>query len=140
MCARLEAASSCVDPPVHHPISTCTKEAIMDNKYVRGLVPVVVGFVILGALLWLGEAIAPSSSSEAYGLSAQGPFGAGGWVTSLSVGARARGVRGGRRQCSARRLIRMGRAPGVGHAQRADGSRAWPARAVPGRGTPRPDA
>src|SRR3972149_3459079 len=87
MCARLEAASSCVDPPVHHPISTCTKEAIMDNKYVRGLVTVVVGFVILGALLWLGEAIATSTSSEAFGLSAQGALGNGGWLTWLIVGA-----------------------------------------------------
>ena len=60
----------------------------MDNKYVRGLVLVVVGMVILGALLWVGELIANASSGgEAFGLAAQGAFGAGGWVIWLAVGA-----------------------------------------------------
>jgi uncharacterized membrane protein len=59
----------------------------MDNKYVRGAVTVVVGFVILAALLWLGEVIATSSSPDAYGLAAQGAFGSGGWLTWLIVGA-----------------------------------------------------
>jgi uncharacterized membrane protein len=76
-----------VDPTVLNPIITSSKEAIMDNKYVRGAVTVVIGFVILGVLLWLGEAIATSSSADAYGLSAQGAFGSGGWLTWLIVGA-----------------------------------------------------
>lgn len=59
----------------------------MQNKYVRGAVTVVGGFIVLGALLWLGEAIATSRSSEAYGLSAQGALGNAGWLTWLIVGA-----------------------------------------------------
>lgn len=58
------------------------------NKYLRGLVTVVVGFVILGVLLWVGEVIANSTSGgEAWGLALQGAFGAGGWLTWLIIGA-----------------------------------------------------
>jgi uncharacterized membrane protein len=59
----------------------------MENKYIRGLVIVVVGFVILGALLWLGEVIANAASPDAYGLALQGALGTGGWLTWLIVGA-----------------------------------------------------
>lgn len=59
----------------------------MENKYIRGLVVVVVGFVILGILLWLGEVIANAASEDAYGLALQGAWGAGGWLTWLIVGA-----------------------------------------------------
>jgi len=59
----------------------------MENKYVRGLVIVVVGFVILGALLWLGEFIANAASEDAYGLTLQGALGPGGWLSALIIGA-----------------------------------------------------
>jgi uncharacterized membrane protein len=59
----------------------------MENKYIRGLVVVVVGFVLLGILLWLGEVIANAASEDAYGLALQGAWGSGGWLTWLIVGA-----------------------------------------------------
>ena len=46
------------------------------------------GVVIFGVLLWAGELVANAQSGgEAYGLAAQGAWGAGGWMTALVVGA-----------------------------------------------------
>lgn len=59
----------------------------MDNKYVKGLVVAVASVVGLGVLLWLGELIANASSEDAYGLTLQGAFGPGGWMSALIVGA-----------------------------------------------------
>ncbi|MBN1122922.1 MAG: ECF transporter S component [Anaerolineae bacterium] len=63
----------------------------MSNKYVKGLVFVVVGIVILVALLYLGDVIASAASGgESYGVSAQSPFGGGnllqGWATWVIIG------------------------------------------------------
>ncbi len=58
----------------------------MSNKYVRGLIVIVAGIIILGVLLWLGELIANARSPDAFGLAAQGAWGAGGWLTWLIVG------------------------------------------------------
>ena len=58
----------------------------MDNKYIRGAVLVVGGVVLLGVLLWLGEFIANASSDDAFGLTAQGALGVGGWLTWLIIG------------------------------------------------------
>jgi uncharacterized membrane protein len=62
------------------------EEEIMDNKYIRGAVLVVGGVVLLGVLLWLGEFIANASSDDAFGLTAQGALGVGGWLTWLIIG------------------------------------------------------
>jgi len=58
----------------------------MENKYVRGLIFVVVGLIVLVALLYLGDVIATASSPDAYGVSAQQMFGVGGWATWVIVG------------------------------------------------------
>ena len=58
----------------------------MDNKYIRGAVLVVGGVILLGVLLWLGEFIANASSDDAFGLTAQGATGVGGWLTWLIIG------------------------------------------------------
>lgn len=59
----------------------------MDNKYVRGLVVIGGGTILLGALLWLGDVIARARDPEAYGVSAQPVWGASGWGTWLIVAA-----------------------------------------------------
>ena len=59
----------------------------MQNKYVRGLVTVVVGAVLLVVLLYLGDALASARSAESFGLAFQAAFGASGWVTWVIVGA-----------------------------------------------------
>lgn len=60
----------------------------MDNKYVRGLILVVVGFAILGGLLWVGELVAGATGGgDDFGLAEQGALGAGGWLTWLIIGA-----------------------------------------------------
>jgi uncharacterized membrane protein len=59
---------------------------MMENKYIRGLVMVGGGVILLGILLWLGEFIANAASEDAYGLSLQGAWGAGGWLTWLIIG------------------------------------------------------
>lgn len=58
----------------------------MQNKYVRGLVLAVLGVVIFGVLLWAGEWIANAQSEDAFGLTLQGAFGSGGWLTWLIIG------------------------------------------------------
>ncbi len=59
----------------------------MSNKYVRGLVFVVVGVIILIALLYLGDVIAAATSGgESYGVSAQTMLGINGWLTWVIVG------------------------------------------------------
>jgi uncharacterized membrane protein len=64
----------------------------MDNKYIRGLVLVIAGMVALIVLLYLGNIIASSRSSEAWGIGAgQAPAFApgnllGGWVPWVIIG------------------------------------------------------
>jgi len=64
----------------------------MENKYIRGLVYVVVGLVILVALLYLGDVIAAATSGgESYGVTAAPMLGTGGnilggWLTWVIVG------------------------------------------------------
>jgi len=67
----------------------------MDNKYVRGLVYVVVAMVILVGLLYLGDviatAIANAKGQEAFGVTAAPLFGAenplqGGWLPWIIIG------------------------------------------------------
>jgi uncharacterized membrane protein len=72
-----------VDPTVLKPIIQISKEAIMDNKYVRGAVTVIVGAIALAVLLWLGGAIATARGASGLG----GALGSGGWLTWLIVGA-----------------------------------------------------
>ncbi len=60
----------------------------MTNKWVRPILPIVIGFVVLAILLYVGNVIAAArSGGEAYGLGAQTALGIGGWVTWLIVGA-----------------------------------------------------
>jgi hypothetical protein len=65
--------------------------ATSGNKYVRSLVTVVVGVILLVALLYLGDVIAAASSGgESYGVTAQSPLGDGnilqGWLFWVIVG------------------------------------------------------
>jgi uncharacterized membrane protein len=59
----------------------------MTNKWVRPLVPTVIGLVVLIALLYLGDAIARGQSPDAYGLGLQTAFGLEGWLTWIIIGA-----------------------------------------------------
>ncbi|HLO31950.1 MAG TPA: ECF transporter S component [Anaerolineales bacterium] len=60
----------------------------MTNKWVRPILPIVIGFAALAILLYLGNAIASMRGGEnAYGLGAQTALGIGGWITWLIIGA-----------------------------------------------------
>jgi hypothetical protein len=60
----------------------------MTNKWVRPILPIVIGFVALAVLLYVGNVIAAArSGGEAYGLGAQTVLGIGGWLTWLIIGA-----------------------------------------------------
>jgi hypothetical protein len=60
----------------------------MTNKWVRPILPIVIGVVALAILLYVGNAIASIRGGEnAYGLGAQTALGIGGWVTWLIIGA-----------------------------------------------------
>lgn len=59
----------------------------MSNKWIKSLVAVVVGLVVMVVLLYVGNFIAGSRSDEAFLLAYQDAFGLNGWVTWLIVGA-----------------------------------------------------
>lgn len=58
-----------------------------ENRYLRPLVPMVIGLVAAVVLLYLGNLIAAARSDDAFGLAAQNTFGVGGWATWLIIAA-----------------------------------------------------
>lgn len=58
-----------------------------ENRYLRPLPPVIIGLVAAIILLYIGTFIASARSEDAFGVTAQAMFGAGGWATWVIIGA-----------------------------------------------------